>query len=132
MGLSGSFGSVMTMPFELAATARSNRRRISSEAARSGSPPRLVCEEEVSNLRILQPSTTPDPLVKVAAQPPHDVKSPQFRGIRRCVRNSQTMRGETKVAYELPQLPYGYDALEPTIDEQTMHLHHEKHHNTYV
>jgi superoxide dismutase, Fe-Mn family len=36
------------------------------------------------------------------------------------------------VAYELPQLPYGYDALEPTIDEQTMHLHHEKHHNTYV
>jgi superoxide dismutase len=41
-------------------------------------------------------------------------------------------RGETKVAYELPQLPYAYDALEPTIDEQTMHLHHEKHHNTYV
>src|SRR3712207_7192932 len=41
-------------------------------------------------------------------------------------------RGETTVAYELPQLPYGYDALEPTIDEQTMHLHHEKHHNTYV
>jgi Fe-Mn family superoxide dismutase len=36
------------------------------------------------------------------------------------------------VAYELPQLPYGYDALEPTVDEQTMHLHHEKHHNTYV
>jgi Fe-Mn family superoxide dismutase len=29
-------------------------------------------------------------------------------------------------------LRYGYDALEPTIDEQTMHLHHEKHHNTYV
>ena len=36
------------------------------------------------------------------------------------------------MAYELPQLPYAYDALEPTIDEQTMHLHHEKHHNTYV
>jgi Fe-Mn family superoxide dismutase len=36
------------------------------------------------------------------------------------------------VAYELPQLPYPYDALEPHIDEQTMHLHHEKHHNTYV
>jgi superoxide dismutase, Fe-Mn family len=42
------------------------------------------------------------------------------------------MRGETKMAYELPQLPYAYDDLEPTIDEQTMHLHHEKHHNTYV
>ncbi len=36
------------------------------------------------------------------------------------------------MAYELPKLPYGYDALEPTIDEATMHLHHEKHHNTYV
>jgi Fe-Mn family superoxide dismutase len=36
------------------------------------------------------------------------------------------------VAYELPPLPYDYDALEPTIDEETMHLHHEKHHNTYV
>jgi len=36
------------------------------------------------------------------------------------------------MAYELPQLPYGYDALEPTIDQQTMHLHHEKHHNTYI
>jgi len=36
------------------------------------------------------------------------------------------------VAYELPPLPYDYNALEPTIDEETMHLHHEKHHNTYV
>ncbi len=36
------------------------------------------------------------------------------------------------MAYKLPQLPYSYDALEPYIDEETMHLHHEKHHNTYV
>lgn len=36
------------------------------------------------------------------------------------------------MAYELPPLPYGYDALEPHIDEQTMRLHHDKHHNTYV
>ena len=36
------------------------------------------------------------------------------------------------MAYELPSLPYDYNALEPHIDEQTMHLHHEKHHNTYV
>jgi Fe-Mn family superoxide dismutase len=36
------------------------------------------------------------------------------------------------VAYELPPLPYDYNALEPTIDEETMHLHHEKHHNTYI
>jgi superoxide dismutase, Fe-Mn family len=36
------------------------------------------------------------------------------------------------MAYELPRLPYDYEALEPVIDEETMHLHHEKHHNTYV
>ena len=36
------------------------------------------------------------------------------------------------MTYQLPKLPYGYDALEPYIDVETMHLHHEKHHNTYV
>jgi len=34
--------------------------------------------------------------------------------------------------FELPPLPYDYTALEPFIDEQTMHLHHDKHHQTYV
>jgi Fe-Mn family superoxide dismutase len=33
---------------------------------------------------------------------------------------------------ELPDLPYGYDALEPTISRATMHLHHDKHHAKYV
>jgi Fe-Mn family superoxide dismutase len=36
------------------------------------------------------------------------------------------------MAYEVPSLPYDYDALEPHIDEQTMHLHRDKHHQTYV
>jgi Fe-Mn family superoxide dismutase len=36
------------------------------------------------------------------------------------------------MAYELPELPYGYDDLEPYIDAQTTHLHHQKHHNTYI
>jgi superoxide dismutase, Fe-Mn family len=36
------------------------------------------------------------------------------------------------MAYEVPPLPYDYDALEPHIDEQTMRLHHDKHHQTYV
>ncbi|MBO0471107.1 superoxide dismutase [Enterococcus sp. DIV0242_7C1] len=36
------------------------------------------------------------------------------------------------MTYTLPELPYAYDALAPYIDEETMHLHHDKHHNTYV
>ena len=36
------------------------------------------------------------------------------------------------MTYTLPDLPYAYDALEPSIDVETMHLHHDKHHNTYV
>jgi Fe-Mn family superoxide dismutase len=34
--------------------------------------------------------------------------------------------------YEVPPLPYDYDALEPHIDEQTMRVHHDKHHQAYV
>jgi len=34
--------------------------------------------------------------------------------------------------YTLPDLPYAYNALEPYIDEMTMHIHHDKHHATYV
>ena len=36
------------------------------------------------------------------------------------------------MAHELPALPYDYNALEPTIDEQTMRIHHDKHHQAYV
>ncbi len=39
---------------------------------------------------------------------------------------------EVKMAHELPPLPYAYNALEPTIDEKTMHLHHDMHHAAYV
>src|SRR5204863_1049363 len=41
-------------------------------------------------------------------------------------------RKEPQMAYEVPPLPYDYNALEPHIDEQTMRLHHDKHHQTYV
>ncbi len=36
------------------------------------------------------------------------------------------------MAHELPPLPYAYDALEPHVDEQTMRIHHDKHHAAYI
>lgn len=42
------------------------------------------------------------------------------------IKNQKTM------AHTLPALPYGYDALEPHIDAQTMQIHHGKHHQAYV
>ena len=36
------------------------------------------------------------------------------------------------MAFEVPPLPYPYEALEPYIDTETMHLHHDKHHQAYV
>ena len=43
------------------------------------------------------------------------------------------IRSNSKMAkFELPQLPYSYDALEPYIDKMTMEIHYTKHHNAYV
>jgi Fe-Mn family superoxide dismutase len=39
---------------------------------------------------------------------------------------------ELTMAFEVPPLPYDYSALEPHIDEQTMRVHHDKHHQAYV
>ena len=36
------------------------------------------------------------------------------------------------MSFELPKLPYAYDALEPHIDAKTMEIHHSKHHNGYT
>src|SRR5215216_3330067 len=47
-------------------------------------------------------------------------------------RLSQTEGRESTVAFEVPDLPYPYDALEPHIDEETMRIHHDKHHQAYV
>jgi Fe-Mn family superoxide dismutase len=39
---------------------------------------------------------------------------------------------DAEMAFTLPPLPYSFDALEPNIDAQTMEIHHDRHHNTYV
>jgi Fe-Mn family superoxide dismutase len=44
----------------------------------------------------------------------------------------QKTKGEQKKMHELPPLPYDYNALEPYYDEQTVRLHHDKHHAAYV
>ena len=36
------------------------------------------------------------------------------------------------MTFELPKLPYAYDALEPHVDARTMEIHHSKHHNAYI
>src|SRR6202051_4171296 len=36
------------------------------------------------------------------------------------------------MAFTVPPLPYAFDALEPSIDKQTMEIHHDKHHGAYV
>src|SRR6516164_8098488 len=45
---------------------------------------------------------------------------------------SSAKRGEGQMAYSVPDLSYGFDALEPHIDARTMEIHHDKHHAAYV
>jgi superoxide dismutase, Fe-Mn family len=46
--------------------------------------------------------------------------------------NSKQSKRRKKMTFELPDLPYDYNALEPHIDEATMRLHHDKHHQAYI
>src|SRR5438874_10548729 len=49
-----------------------------------------------------------------------------------CARVSEDTKESEPMAYSVPDLPYDYAALEPHIDEQTMRIHHDKHHQAYV
>src|ERR1700747_2072952 len=53
-------------------------------------------------------------------------------GAARSISLWQTRIKREPMPCELPLLPYAYDALAPTIDEQTMRIHHDKHHQAYV
>ena len=48
------------------------------------------------------------------------------------ISNQSRRRSLEMGKFELPKLPYDYDALEPYIDKTTMEIHHTKHHNAYV
>src|SRR4051794_27590225 len=52
--------------------------------------------------------------------------------MRRRISSSKKDKRSKRMAFDVPPLPYDYGALAPTIDEQTMRLHHDKHHQAYV
>jgi Fe-Mn family superoxide dismutase len=74
------------------------------------------------------------PSLRVAFFPGLDIR---FRVPGQVATPVDSLRGvkatkERLMAYDVPPLPYAYDALEPHIDEQTMRIHHDKHHQAYV
>lgn len=64
--------------------------------------------------------------VAALSNPTGIVAAPSAPGTRRAAANSP------KAPFEVPALPYAYDALEPNIDKTTMEIHHDKHHGAYV
>src|SRR4051812_20950232 len=59
-------------------------------------------------------------------------RGPRPKGDRTLRRGVRIPQLEARMAFEVPPLPYDYAALEPHIDEATMRVHHDKHHQAYV
>lgn len=55
-----------------------------------------------------------------------------FSNTTKALDKNNKWRNTTMAQFQLPELPYAYDALEPYIDARTMEIHHTKHHNGYV
>ncbi|MEJ2103319.1 MAG: superoxide dismutase [Ignavibacteriaceae bacterium] len=58
-----------------------------------------------------------------------------FEPLAKSLNNISNIKKRSKLImgkFELPKLPYAYDALEPYIDKMTMEIHHDKHHGGYV
>src|SRR5205085_6031660 len=72
------------------------------------------------------------PVQRMDRRGPDDRAAKRQRGIARLRSDFKTSKGAVSMAFSVPDLPYPYDALEPHIDEETMRIHHDKHHQAYV
>lgn len=70
-------------------------------------------------------------LLSIAAIPITAGLSPLSNSLDQIINHNKRSK-EQMAKYELPPLPYAYDALEPYIDKLTMEIHHDKHHAAYV
>ena len=75
-------------------------------------------------------------MLKLAGRKPalwlSQVKGPPLPGKKSTTKLRKAVRSSGLMAYELPNLPYPNDALEPHIDAKTMEIHHDKHHAAYI